>query len=471
MKRLLLMAMLLSSFASLAQVVYDSKNISLLSISNPNTGTLSGSVGNRYSGCWGWYQANKQREYAISGASNGTYFIDITNPAAPVVCDSLAGTVSTWREMKTFQHYCYIVSDYVTPNKFQIVDLQYLPDSIHVVHNSNVLFELGHTIFIDKDKMYVGSTRFGGLSAQFSWMTIWSLATPTAPVLIRRMEQDTLSVGKVHEIHDMYVRNDTIYASAGWHGLRIMKLKSDSTLQLLGTYDGYPQEGYNHSSWLTKNGKYLLFTDEVPESLPMNFIDVSNMGNMQPVKQFKPYEKTTPHNPYIIGNDFAVVSCYQDGLQIYDISDPHNIVIAGYFDTYPQGGNNTGNYGVNAAYRGNWGAYPYLPSGVIIANDMQNGVFLLDARVAYTVGISENPQTSSLMMFPNPASDKLNIYLNSTAQHDIQITNSLGQVISNYSVESQKNVRLDVSTLQSGSYIVTVNNNAGVLRKKIIIAH
>jgi hypothetical protein len=194
------------------------------------------------------------------------------------------------------------------------------------------------------------------------------------------------------------------------------------------------------------------------------------MGNIQQIKQFKPYAHTTPHNPYIIGNDFAVVSCYQDGLQIYDISDPHNIVIAGYFDTYPQGGNNINNYG-GGAYAGNWGAYPYLPSGVIIANDMQNGVFLLDARVAYTVGISENPKTSSFMMYPNPASDKLTIYVNSGAQHNIEITNSLGQLIGNYSVESQKSVQLDVSDLQSGSYIVSVSNSAGVLRKKIIIAH
>ena len=38
--------------------------------------------------------------------------------------------------------------------------------------------------------------------------------------------------------------------------------------------------------------------------------------------------------------------------------------------THPQGGGNVGNYFGND-YRGNWGAYPYLPSGIIIAQDMQ----------------------------------------------------------------------------------------------------
>ena len=102
---------------------------------------------------------------------------------------------------------------------------------------------------------------------------------------------------------------------------------------------------------------------------------------------------------------------------------------------------------------------------------MQHGVFLLDAKAAYTVGISENAKTPSVMIYPNPASNKLTINLNSTSHHDIKIINTLGQVSASYSVESQKNVQLDVSALQSGSYIVNVSNSSGVLRKKIVVAH
>ena len=35
--------------------------------------------------------------------------------------------------------------------------MQYLPDSVHVVHNGTTYFERSHTLFIDQDKMYCGA--------------------------------------------------------------------------------------------------------------------------------------------------------------------------------------------------------------------------------------------------------------------------------------------------------------------------
>ena len=78
------------------------------------------------------------------------------------------------------------------------------------------------------------------------------------------------------------------------------------------------------TSSLTQNGKYLVFCDEVPTAIPIHLVDVTNFENIQPVSSFLPYPLTTPHNPYILGNDWAIVSCYDDGLHIYDISDPAN---------------------------------------------------------------------------------------------------------------------------------------------------
>jgi choice-of-anchor B domain-containing protein len=161
---------------------YSSWNVQLLSRINPDTSLNTTPVGNRYSGCWGWYQSNKNREYVISGAANGTYFIDITNPQNPVVCDFVGGKKGcTWREIKTYQNYCYVASDDAKPNTFQIIDMQYLPDSVQLIHNSNSIFERGHTLWIDQNKLYVGMTTF---STGSSPMSIFSLATPSAPVLL-----------------------------------------------------------------------------------------------------------------------------------------------------------------------------------------------------------------------------------------------------------------------------------------------
>src|SRR5690606_37024793 len=125
---------------------------------------------------------------------------------------------------------------------------------------------------------------------------------------------------------------------------------------------------------------------EVPGSIPIHMVDVQNPGNIQPLSTFNADSLTTPHNPYLIGNKFAIVSSYQDGLHIYDISTPTLVSHVGFFDTYYQGGVNTGDYNPDV-YKGNWGAYPFLPSKLIIASDMQNGIFILDASAAYSTAV------------------------------------------------------------------------------------
>ncbi len=469
MKHLFAAFLFLSGTALFSQT-YPSHNISLISRISPDTTPIS-PTGKRYSGCWGWHQAAKNREYAIAGSKTGTYFIDITNPASPVVADFVPGKLSDWREMKTYQNYCYVVSDVETPNRFQIIDMQYLPDSVHVVHDANTLFELGHTIWIDQDKMYVAQTGF--VNSIVSPMTVWSLATPTAPVLLRRIEQDQA----IPEIHDMFVRNDTVYASAAWQGISVLKLNANNTFSPLGSYDGYSQEGYNHSSALTQDGKYLLFCDEVPESIPMHLIDVQNLQNIQPVKAWLPHEKTTPHNPFIIGNKWAIVSCYQDGLFIYDISQPPVIGVAGFFDTFPQGGVNTGEY-IGGAYNGNWGAHPFLPSGLIIANDMQNGVFILDASDAYAttggnaVGLADH-QTSgpAFSIYPNPAGDQLRIQNRSEGKVHFEIKNILGNTILSGERNGAFGENINISQFPNGTYFMTLSGEQGALTKKFIINH
>lgn len=468
-----LVSILVTSQAVFAQN-YPKQNIDLVGYIAPNDDTLEDPSANRYSGCWAWYQSAKNKEYAISGASNGTYFIDITVPASPSVCAFVPGKrKSTWREMKTYQNYCYIVSDDAQPNKFTIVDMQYLPDSVHVVHYGDTYFERGHTIWIDNDKMYVGATTYTSGS---SCMTIWSLATPTAPLLLRRAEQD-IPPPVFSYVHDMYVRNDTIYASTGWQGLHILKLEADTTLTHLGSYTGYSQAGYNHSSYLTQNGKYLVFCDEVPGGIPIHLVDVQNPGNIQPVNAFIPGSQATPHNPYIIGNRWAFVSCYKDGIMLYDIGNPPQVSQAGYFDTYPQGGINTGSY-ENFAYKGNWGAYVWLPSGNIVANDMHNGVFILNAAAAYSstavnpVGIRE--QTSgeaAFISYPNPVNEVLSVHYNYADKNHLQLFDALGNCVFEKTINGKVSELIVTTQLPSGVYLLQLTNSQDTKRKKITIKH
>lgn len=468
MRKLLLLICLVNLTSSFNAQTYPSLNINLLAHINPETDN-TGSDGRKYSGCWGWAQTNKNREYAIVGTSSQTYFVDVTNPSSPVVVDSVKAKHAgcTWREMKTYQNYCYIVSDDAPPNTFQIVDMQYLPDSVHVIHNGTTYFERSHTIFIDNDKMYCGSvTEASG--AGYSTMRVYSLATPTAPVLIRKLEQD-VNTTIIDVVHDMYVRNDTIYASCGFKGFHILKLTASNTFSLMQSYTGYAYSGYNHSSWQTDDRKTMVFADEVGAHLPAKVIDVSNFNNITLVDTIRSSYTATAHNPYIVGNRWCWLSSYQDGLYLYDISNPSNTTIYGYFDTQPQTGTTN--------YSGNWGAYPYLPSKIIIACDMQNGIFILEGDNTYkgSVGIGEQSSQSSMFsVYPNPAKDEIHFLIANQSHKNIQctITDVLGKIV--YSEELNIDdafykTTIHTSALHNGCYFVTLKGNNLNETKKILI--
>ncbi len=168
-----------------------------------------------------------------------------------------------------------------------------------------------------------------------------------------------------------------------------------------------------------------------------------------------------------------MVSCYQDGLFIYDISQPANTAVAGYFDTHPQGGVNVNDY-FNTDYRGNWGAYPYLPSGIIIAQDMQNGVFILDPAKAFNngVGIAENSrQAASLSAYPNPAANTLWLSSPATGALNVSLHNMLGQLVYEKETEGPVQELINTHNLPNGTYRVSVTGNGQTSYKKIIIQH
>jgi choice-of-anchor B domain-containing protein len=374
--------------AVLKSQTYAAQNFTLASVISPETGTNSN--GDKYSGCWGWTQPVTNKEYAIACSKSGTYWVDVTNPSTPSVSAYHAGTSTSgvWREVKTYQNFCYVICDDGSSTGFQIFDMSNLPASVTKVYDSNALFKRGHACWIDGNKLYVSSVTFSNNAT--STMNVYSLATPTAPVLLRRLSQD---YSFINTVHDMFVRNDTVYASCGYQGLYIFKFNSNNTFTQLGSLTTYSGSGYNHSSALTPNGQTLVFTDEVPAGLPLKTCDVTNLSNIQMLATYNQFTQTTPHNPFVVSNQYAFISSYMDGLQLMDISNPSAPFLAGYFDTYYQGGGNNNNWS-GSAYSGQWGCYPFFPSKNIFACDQKNGLFMLKTHL-YT-----NPIVTSAFIIP-----------------------------------------------------------------------
>lgn len=460
---------LLQVFCTLgyAQLNYPAQNFTLIGHIDPETG--QNSSGDKYSGCWGWYQATKGREYAIACSHRGTYWVDVTNPQTPVISDYHDGFKPgcTWREAKTYQNYCYVISDDAVNNSFQIFDMQYLPDSVVKVYDGDSIFRRGHTLWVDGDKLYVASVTYS--NNLYDNMNVYSLATPTAPTLIRSLSDDYPFISTVH---DMLVRNDTVFASCANQGLHVFQLTSANTFTQLGSLTSYSTSGYNHSSALTPDGKTLVFMDEVPAGLPIKIADVTNLSNIQIKAYTNQYTLTTPHNPYIVSNKYCFASSYQEGLQLYDISNPSAPQLVGYFDTYPQAGGNTGSW--LTGYHGQWGAYPYFPSKTIFALDQLNGLFMLrtDAYSNNPSSLSENAKNNGFLVYPNPAGDRVYVQLPLVSGATVEIVDLQGKkILQQFFSSSEHQAELETGDFTNGIYFIKVSGDGLLVStQKLIIS-
>jgi choice-of-anchor B domain-containing protein len=467
MGKLLLVFSVILALTSAAQT-YPNHNITLLSnVAPENTNNWYGQ-NTKYAGCYGWHNAVDNKEYAILGSTKGNHFIEITDPANPVVRDFVPGASQNnlWREIQTYQHYAYLISDDNGSN-FQIVDMSYLPDSVHLVYASTALFTKAHTLFVEGNKLFVGG--ISGWMGTFS-MAVYDLSDPVNPVLLRALDQDYPSISYVH---DMFVKNDTVYASTGNAGLYIFKYNSNNTFTMMASFTNYLQAGYNHSSYITPDSKTLVFCDEVPTGLSAKVLDVSDFSNLALKDTIVSHPGATAHNPYVTNDYHAVISYYQDGVYIYDISDPSNAVMAGFFDTDPEHGDND-NYSSSNAYQGCWGAYPFLPSGVLLASDMQHGLFVLDMSAALSVK-SNGAVENYVHLFPNPSSNALQVVVSGEEKGELQLAvyDITGKKISEYDMsktDSFLKTSFDISGIAPGSYIVRLTGNETSYSSKLIIA-
>jgi choice-of-anchor B domain-containing protein len=371
----------------------------------------------KYNDVWGWSDG-AGREYAIFGSRNHTYFVDVTNPLNPILIHKEPGRAQdvTWRDFKTYQHYAYAVND-GAPGSLQIFDLQGLPNYVTKVYDHDSLFESAHNIFIEGGRLYTAGAAKAGVGFTLG---IFDIATdPTAPRVL-----NYFNFSPADHSHDVYVRNDTAYCSNGFEGYFIFDLRNPVAPVLIGSLTSYPAQGFNHSSWLTDNGQFAIFADEVPMGLPLKIADLSDLSNIFVVDTFRSNLRATPHNPFVKG-DFVFISYYEDGLQVFNISDPQNIYRAGYFDTYP---NNVG----YAGYRGCWGTYPYLPSGIVLASDRNYGLYVLDVTEILGTGPNSLSEGYKARIIPNPARDEFSILTNQEIYGEvfIQVFSASGQTLS-----------------------------------------
>ncbi len=440
-------------------------NMTLLSNwNNLNLPTLSGKQ--RFNDVWGWYDSINAREYAILGSIDSVYFINITDPYNPVIADVEPGRAKkiTWRDIDTYKNYCYVVCDGAA-GSLQIFDMKYLPDSVHLVYDSDSLLNRSHTIYRSGDFLYCNTayTKDGGRRA----VQALSLADPEKPTLAGIIIPPVFSNGPLFNLcHDSYVRNDTLYCSGEGSGLFIYDWRNKLSPRLIGSITNYSDKGYNHSSWLTDDSKYLVFTDE-NLNLGVKIFDVSDLDNMEEQSVFYSNPGTLAHNPYI-KNNHLYLSYYEEGVVVYDIQNPKNPVKIASYDTYPDNPP-----GVYNGFYGAWAAYPFLPSGNILVSDMTYGLFVLG--VSPTLN-SENLNLKLVDLYPNPIQQNQWVNLEFSLRDEELLEISLYDIkgielkkqIHNGEIGTNK-TKINLSEIPSGVYLLKISGSKSHICRKIVV--
>lgn len=371
-------------------------NISLLDHWEDNSLAVNSSKV-RYNDCWGFVLNNQ--EYAIAGSTEGIHFFKITANHKLIYLDSISGRYSTsmviHRDIKTYRNYAYAVCD-EGESSLQIIDLSYLPDSVHKVADNDTVFGRVHNLYIDSANalMYacIITPKSGGVLQSSKSMEVFSLADPENPQLVYSGPTD------IPEVHDAYVRDNIAYLNCGFDGLRVYDFTNPANPVFLQNTTFYQDQGYNHQGWLTPDGTRYIFGDET-EGKRLKNCQVAANHTLTVANTFgSNYQNNSvPHN-IMCSNEYAYVAYYNEGLRVYDLRSNIPKEVA-FYDTYPE----------DSPFKmfGAWGVYSDLPSGRILVSDRVHGLFLFDFRE----DIFLNTPAVEVDLYPNPVEQGQNLII------------------------------------------------------------
>lgn len=332
---------------------------------------------------WGWTDATTGKEYALMGLNDGTAFIDITDTENLIYLGKLetATSSSTWRDVKVFQDYAYIVSE-ANNHGVQIFDLTKLRN----VSNPPVSFSSdgrytaignAHNIVINETTGFaypVGTSRTDVFNGGVHFL---DLQNPTDLVLAGGWGDN----GYTHDAQvisyngpDADYSGAEIFVGANENQVAVVDITDKSAPVEVATLP-YPNIGYTHQGWFTDDQRYFILGDELDEvnsgfrSRTLIF-DMTDLDNPVLHDTYLGPTSAIDHNGYVLGNEFFLAN-YTAGVRVLDISqiEGKTITETGFFDTFPSSN--------NTQFDGVWSVYPFFESGKVLISDINRGFFVI----------------------------------------------------------------------------------------------
>ena len=357
---------------------------------------LGGARGVRTNDIWGWTDPETNRDYAIVGRSDGTSFVDVTDPPNPFLVGNLpkteAAPSSGWRDMKVYMDHVFVVADAAPGHGVQVFDLTRLReydgeplaltedaryDEVGSVHNIVINEATGFAYAVGASGE--GDTCGGGLHM----IDIREPKNPAFAGCFADARTGRSGTGYSHDAQCViYNGPDTEH-----HGKEICFGSNETGLSIADVTDKenpialsvaeYPNVGYTHQGWLTEDQAWFYMNDETDETggqvsnTRTLIYDVADLDDPILVKEHFSENTSSDHNLYIVG-DLMYQSNYNSGLRVFDIADRENPRPVGFFDTVP--GEDF------PSMNGSWSNYPFFKSGIVVVTSGGEGFFVVKYR-------------------------------------------------------------------------------------------
>lgn len=346
---------------------------------------------------WGWTDLKTRKDYALVGGSEGTVFVDISDPKRPDIVGTLPTHSSEggafWRDIKVYRDHAYVVSEH-TGHGLQVFDLRRLRG----VRGEPVTFdedahygEFGnaHNLNINPDSGYayaVGTATCGG-----GGLHMVDIRDPDEPEFAGCFSDH----GYIHDTQCVtyrgpdrkYRKHEICFNSAAenlasgiYNTLSIVDVTDkDRPVEL--SREEYDNPGYSHQAWLTPDQRTLLHGDELDEvthglNTTTRVWDVEDLDAPRLSGTFANDTTSIDHNIYTEGR-WAFASNYTSGLRVYSTKHVKRgkLSESAFFDVYPANDDPT-------FEGGTWSNYPWFRQrGVVAVNTMDRGLFVLRVRL------------------------------------------------------------------------------------------
>ena len=355
---------------------------------------------------WGWTDPQTGKEYAVVGKTNGTSFVDVSNPTAPVYLGDLPShqpveTIwNAWRDIKVYKNHAFIGAEEPT-HGLQVFDLTQLrgvtepKEWDETAHYSFALDGVAsylepstretlnppdnsHNIAINEDSGFlyaIGTSTCGGGGPHMV-----DIRDPQDPKFAGCVSED----GYTHDTQCVnYEEGDP---DPNFAGREICFNSNEDTLTVVDVTDKdkpeqlarveYEGAHYSHQGWLTEDRKQFLLDDELDEqdggeSKTKTYVfNVERLRSPTLIAEHAGEAESIDHNQYGRGNR-TYQSNYRSGVRVLDVSDAASGRLAevGFFDVYPEDD--------KPEFNGSWSNYPYFESGTVIATGIEQGLFVL----------------------------------------------------------------------------------------------